>query len=466
MTHSLHPVRTPWDVPLESEPERIARLEKRIAKLEKINAVLIDRVERGLDSHASAFSLFQTAIGLERQVRERTDELTRTLHKLERTNEELSRAKEVAERADRSKTRFLAQAGHDLMQPLTAARLSLSALEDLQREEDGRRLVRKIERGLGSIDDLLRTLLDISRLDSGVLVPRIEILDLDDLLADLATSFASVAARRGLRFDVLPCRLHVATDPAMLGRILQNLIGNALRYTEHGRVLVGVRRLGDDRLRIDVVDTGPGIAEDQHRAVFEEFHRGRTAAPDGEVGLGLGLSIVQRLADVLDHRVTLRSRLGHGSIFSVELPRVDAPDETAPIEAPHPVDVPQGWGLAEALVVVIDDDPAARDATVDLIGRWSCAAVAATSSAEARSRLAEIGRRPDLLLVEDRLAGETGVDAVAALRADWGAGLPAMLVTAAHGRAAEKRLAASGLEVLRKPVRPAELRALMAHLLG
>ena len=446
--------------------DRVATLELRIARLEKINRVLMDRVEEGIDNQANAFSLFQTAIGLERQVRARTDELTHTLRALERANRELVRAKEVAERADRSKTRFLAQAGHDLMQPLDAARLTLSTLEDVQTTAEGRGLVRKVERGLVSIEGLLKTLLDISRLDSGVMAPHVEPVALGEILADLAADFAPVAARRGLRLDVVPTRLHVASDATMLTRILQNLIGNALRYTERGHVLVGARRIGDHRLRIDVLDTGRGIPEDQHRAIFEEFHRGHPTTADGEIGLGLGLSIVQRLAEALDHPIRLRSVVGRGSVFSVEVPRCPAPIGPPPAAVAEPERTGQGWGLADALVLVIDDDREVREATADLIGHWSCRAVSAADGFEAETRIAAFGRRPDIVLADYHLGRDTGVDAVLRLRRTWGEDVPAVVVTADPGREIEERVAAAGLELLLKPVRPAELRALMAHLLG
>lgn len=457
-------VATPSAV--ENEAARAAALELRIARLEKINGVLMDRVEQGIDSQVNAFSLFQTAIGLERQVRARTDELTHTLRALERANRELVRAKEVAERADRSKTRFLAQAGHDLMQPLNAARLTLSALEDVQTTAEGRGLVRKVERGLVSIEGLLRTLLDISRLDSGVMVPNIAAVALGEILADLAADFAPVAARRGLRLDVVPTGLHVATDATMLTRILQNLIGNALRYTERGRVLVGVRRIGGDRLRIDVLDTGQGVPEDQHRAIFEEFHRGRTAAPDGEIGLGLGLSIVQRLAEALEHPIRLRSTVGRGSVFSVEVPRCAAPSHAPAVTSVEAGRAGQGWGLADALVLVIDDDRDVREATVELIGHWSCRAISAADGGEAEARIAAIGQRPDIVVADYHLARGTGLDAILRLRRVWGEEVPAVVVTADPAREVEELVAAEGLELLHKPVRPAELRALMAHLLG
>jgi signal transduction histidine kinase len=449
---------------VDASPE-IARLEARIAKLEKINTVLIDRVERSVDSQASAFSLFQTTIGLERQVRLRTDELTNALRKLEQMNDQLRLAKERAERADRSKTRFLAQAGHDLLQPLAAARLSSTALAEIQNDEDGRRLSRQVERALATIEGLLKTLLDISRLDAGVMQPRIVTVGLGQLLADLAADHAPLAAKRGLRLDVVPSSAHVATDPIMLTRILQNLIGNALRYTAAGRVLVGVRRRGPN-VRIDVIDTGPGIPDDQHAAVFEEFHRGRAETRDGEIGLGLGLSIVRRLADVLDHRVTLASRLGRGTRFSVEIERAPNPAPALAVVAPDPLDGPRGNVFAGSLVGVVDNDPAVREATVELVRRWGCAAIDARDARGLLARVDEDGRRPDLLLVDYHLDEETGVEALATLTRAWGIEPPTIVVTADYGRDIEERLAANGLELMRKPVRPAELRALMAHFLS
>ena len=450
---------------VEDPAAELARLRARVTKLEKINAVLIDRVERSVDSQASAFSLFQTTIGLERQVRLRTDELRSALRKVEQMNGELRFAKERAERADRSKTRFLAQAGHDLLQPLAAARLASAALAELRNDADGRRLSRQVERALATIESLLKALLDISRLDAGVMVPEITTVALGQLLADLATDHAALAARRGLRLDVVPSSAHVSTDPIMLTRILQNLIGNALRYTETGRVLVGVRRRGT-RVRIDVIDTGPGISEDQYAVVFEEFQRGRSQTPDGEVGLGLGLSIVQRLCDVLGHSLTLVSRVGRGTRFSVEIARAARPVRPTRTAAPRGK-ANAGPGLfADALIGIVDDDRAVREATVDLVRRWGCAAVEGRDARDLLARVEAAGRRPDLLLVDYHLDEETGVEALATLTEAWGAEPPTIVVTADHGRDIEERLAANGLEVMRKPVRPAELRALMAHLLA
>jgi signal transduction histidine kinase/CheY-like chemotaxis protein len=455
-----HP-RTPVPDAESDLHEHIHRLEQRIAKLEKINTVLIDRVEHSVDSQGSAFSLFQTTIGLERQVRLRTDELTGTLRKLEQTNDALVHAKEMAERANRSKTRFVAQAGHDLLQPLNAARLSISALIEIQTTEDGHRLSRQVDRALSSIENLLKTLLDISKIDAGIVVPQVGPVALGEILLGLEADFGPVAQRRGLGFKVMNTSAYVWSDPLMLERILQNLIANALRYTEIGRVLVGVRARRDT-VRIDVIDTGPGIPEDQHAAIFEEFHRGRAPTLDAEVGLGLGLSIVQRLVTTLDHGITLRSRMGHGTRFSVVMPRIPTP-----AAVPSRIDdrIGSGWSLEGAVVVVIDNDPAVLEATVGLISRWRCVAISAASGREALEETVWRGIRPDLLLVDYHLDGETGLDAIAQVRSGLAAEIPAILVTADYTRETEDQVVAAGLELLRKPVKPAELRALIAHLL-
>ncbi len=446
----------------EDQSAEIRRLEARITKLEKINAVLIERAESSLDGRADAFSLSQTTIGLERRVRRRTDELTLTLRRLEQTNDQLIEARDRAERADRSKTRFLAQAGHDLLQPLAAARLASAALAEMQTEADGLRLSGQVERALASIEGLLKTILDISRLDAGVVVPQISVVALAPLLAALAADFAPMAARRGLRFDVVACHGHVATDPLMLERILRNFIGNALRYTETGRVLVGVRRRSG-ALRVDVVDTGPGIPADRHEAVFEEFHREHRRTPDGEVALGLGLSIVRRLAEVLGHPVTLTSVVGRGSRFSIELEAIDEDLVAVPAEAP----VARSRGdLGGALIAVVDNDADVRQATVDLVGRWGCVTISAATACDVLLAVETLGRRPDLLLVDYHLDEGTGLDAIEMMTRAWGEAIPAIVVTADHGREIEERLAANGLELMRKPVRPAELHALVAHMLG
>ena len=253
-----------WGEGESSAEEDPAALVRRLDKLSKINAVLMDRVERSMDQQGNAFSLFQTAIGLEAKVRSRTEELTSVLRRLEGSNEALVVAKDEAERANLSKTRFLAAASHDLLQPLNAARLSISVLSELQATDDARSLAGQIDQSLQTIEDLIKTLLDISKLDAGVVKPEVRAFPLDDVLSMLEASFAPQAAAKGLKLKVRPCGLLVRSDPMLLLRVLQNLVSNAVRYTDSGGVVVGVRRRGTQCF-IDVVDTGSGISGERAR---------------------------------------------------------------------------------------------------------------------------------------------------------------------------------------------------------
>ncbi|MFZ1682295.1 MAG: HAMP domain-containing sensor histidine kinase, partial [Rhizobiaceae bacterium] len=275
-----------------------------VDRLQRINEALVNRVERAMDQSRNAFSLFQTAISLEGQVRRRTDELTATLRTLERSNAELGQQKEISEKANALKTRFLAAASHDVLQPLHAAQLTVSALADLQTTDKGRELVAQVERSLDMMNDLLRTLLDISRLDAGAVVPDFATVTLSPLVSSLIADFRPPAAARGLRLLTRIRPLAVRSDRTMLIRILQNLIANAVRYTETGGVLVAVRERGG-RVVIDVIDSGVGIAEAELANVFEEFHRGDRAGMSDDGGLGLGLAIVRRLVAALGHRLDL-----------------------------------------------------------------------------------------------------------------------------------------------------------------
>lgn len=461
-----------------SEAERIATLSRRIAKLEKINAALVDRVERSMEFQPSGFSLFQTAIGLERQVRERTEELTRTLRKLEKAKVEADRARteaerarteaeaarEEAERANLAKTRFLAFASHDLLQPVNAARLTASALAEVPMTAEASHLTRQVDRALTTIEDLLKTLLDISQLDAGVVVPAKKAVTLGAIFADLAADFEPITRRKGLRLKVMPSGLWVESDPILLRRVLQNLISNAVRYTQRGGVLVGARRRGAN-VRIEVVDTGPGIPEDQHAAIFEEFNRAGAAAPAGETALGLGLSIVARLVDALGHGLELDSRIGHGSTFAITMPVIEP---LAP-SAPSALDActMQGYGLSGACIAVVENDDTVREATTALIERWYCTVVAARGTPDAVAIQAEAPRQPDVILADFHLdGGDTGVAAIGAIRRHWGADIPAVIITADRGPEVQGEATAIGAEVMQKPVKPAALRALLTHLVG
>jgi two-component system, sensor histidine kinase len=437
-------------------------LERRLEKVLKINAVLMDRVERSMDQQGNAFSLFQTAIGLEAKVRARTEELTSVLRRLERSNEELVVAKEEAERANLSKTRFLAAASHDLLQPLNAARLSISVLSELQTTDDAGSLAGQIDQSLQTIEDLIKTLLDISKLDAGVVKPEVRAFPLDEVLSVLEASFRPQAAAKGLKLKVRHCGLLVESDPMLLLRVLQNLVSNAVRYTQDGGVLVGVRRRGEHCV-IEVTDTGCGISESERETIFEEFYRGKAAAGGAHAGLGLGLAIVQRTASTLGHPLVLKSEPGRGSTFRLALR--------------HAGPVPSAFAVAErrespdaatdAVVLLIENDEDVRTATLRLLSRWSCRAVTAERLEELGPLLAGLDGLPDIILADYHLdEGETGLAAVQMVRRLAGQQIPAVVVTADRSTSIVGDVRAAACELMHKPIRPAELRALMTHLLA
>ena len=277
----------------------------------------------------------------------------------------LSAAKAEAERANVGKTRFLAAAGHDLMQPLQAARLFLSALA----ERNPDHAVAQIDASLNSVEHLLGELVEVSKLDSGVTTPSFADFRLAEVLKPLAEEFSALAGAQGLAFRAMPCSAAVRSDPALLRRILQNFLANALRYTVRGRILLGCRRRGRDVV-VEVWDTGPGIPEGKLRDIFLEFHRLEQGKGRGE-GLGLGLAIVERLAGLMGHAVDVRSRPGRGSCFSVRLPVATAPAASvAPgVRAQRRFD--------GALVVFVENEAAIAGAMVELLAGWSCEVVAA-----------------------------------------------------------------------------------------
>lgn len=438
-------------------------LEQRLDKLEKINAVLMDRVERSMDQQGNAFSLFQTAIGLEAKVRSRTEELTSVLRRLERSNEALVVAKDEAERANLSKTRFLAAASHDLLQPLNAARLSISVLSELQLSDDTRSLAGQIEQSLQTIEDLIKTLLDISKLDAGVVKPEMREFPLDDVLSVVEASFAPQAAAKGLRLRVRRSGLLVRSDPMLLLRVLQNLVSNAVRYTENGGVLVGVRRRGG-RCLIDVVDTGSGISESERETIFEEFYRGAAAAGGAHTGLGLGLAIVQRTVLTLGHLLILKSELGRGSTFRLALHHAGPAPREADSAPERPAAIQETTG---AVVLLIENDKDVRDATARLLKRWSCRVLAAQGLNDIAPLLAEIKESPDIVLADYHLDdGKTGLAALEEVRRCAGVPVPAVILTADRSTSVGGDVLAAGFELMHKPIKPAELRALMTHLLG
>jgi len=446
----------------EAEQATIATLTRQIEKLSKINSALLNRVERSMDQQANAFSLFQTAIGLENQVRGRTETLNSVLNRLETVNVELIQARDAAERANRFKTRFFTAVGHDLLQPLHAARLSLSAMGEDPLQMPNQRLAGQIDQALSTIEDLLRSILDISKLEAGVVRPSIEVTPLQTVFRAVATNIEPVARDKGLELTVRQTTAMTSTDPLMLRRILQNLLANAVNYTQRGRLLLAVRHRAP-HLRIEVWDTGGGIAPADQKVIFEEFQRG--SQQEHTAGFGLGLAIVQRMAEALGHQVALCSRPGAGTCFSVTVPYAGRALPT-PARDPLPR-LANAYGFSHVRIMVIENDTAVREAMHALLNRWGCTVRTASSLSEMAAVLAtEPDFTPSIVLADYHLdRGETGLAAVIGLRAKFGAGLPAIIITADYSDIVTGSSYGARCEVLRKPVRPAELRALMQFLL-
>lgn len=449
---------------MPQDQDSVEALQRETTKLKKINAALMSRVERSMDQQSNAFSLFETAIALDHQVHSRTQQLQEALRSIERTNGYLYRAKQQAEAASSLKSSVLISVTHDLLQPLNAARLTLSTFAEMAVSEQGVALIEQVDRSLLTLEDLLRTLLDISKLDAGVLKPDARPLLISSLFEPLKQEFAPLAAKRGLSLTIQPSPHAVISDPMMLRRILQNLLANALRYTQKGGVLIGCRQKGDELL-IQVHDTGPGIPEGQRQAIFLEFQRGEAGDGDG-AGFGLGLSIVRRFATVLGHEIHLASRVGHGSSFSVTLPltKLEAHRETA--REFQQIDF-QYSGLEGTKILLVENDPSSAEAMVLLLEKWGCDVAKTISAADALERISALGGTPDAIIADLHLgSGESGLEAVDAIRQQTKIEIPAMIVTADYSAEAERETAVYGIELLKKPVKPAEMRSLLSFLLA
>ncbi len=387
---------------------------------------------------------------LERRVRERTREL-------ELLNKELGRAKAIAEDANISKTRFLAAASHDILQPLNAARLYVTSLIERQGSGEEGRLAGHVDASLEAVEEIIGALLDISRLDTGTLKPEVASFRIDEPLRQLEVEFAPLARERGLELVFVSSSLTVSSDRRLLRRVLQNLVSNAVKYTREGRVLVGCRRRGE-RVRIDVYDTGIGIPKSKQRAVFTEFHRLEEGAKVAR-GLGLGLSIVERIARMLGHEVRLESIVGRGSHFSVEVPLAPAAVILDRRE-PDRVDLRQLTGMT---VLCIDNDPKILDGMESLLGGWGCRVFTGSAVPAAIANLRAAKAAPAGLLVDYHLDGDNGIAAIAELRQAYDADLPAILITADRTATVRDAARANNIQVLHKPLKPAALRALMAQ---
>ncbi len=378
-------------------------------------------------------------------------------------------ARGAAEAANLAKSQLLAAASHDLRQPLHALGLYTAALEARADGTEWKPLVDNVQRAVATLESQFDQLLDLSRLESGTLRPATARVTVAPLLARVVAEFEPQARAKGIMLRAVRSRFAVRSDPALLERILHNLVANAIRYTEHGGVVIGCRVLGDV-LAIDVVDTGVGIAPESLDHIFEEFYQvrdGRSSLLHS--GMGLGLAIVRRLAQMLGHRVEVVSRRGCGSRFRIVAERASTRRMAA--TAPTPGKVVDARlapaALAGALVAVVDDDAAALDAMATLLATWGATVAAAGDTRGLLVALAAQLRCPDLVIADLRLAGQdNGIDCVDTVRDEMGVSIPALLVSGDTGAAAEREARAAGLALLAKPVVPAILHAVAAALIA
>lgn len=373
---------------------------------------------------------------------------------------DLAAKKEMAERVHHAKTRFFAAASHDLRQPLHALSLFATALKARNHQTEALTLIENIEASTAAMTLLLNALLDISRLDAGAIEVHPVHFPLQKMLRELEQQFGAVAAEKRLRLRFRPCDIALYSDPLLIERILINLIANAIRYTDDGGVLVACRRRGD-MVRLSVIDSGRGIPPDRQESVFHEFVQLHNPARDRSKGLGLGLAIVSRLGRLLGHRIDLRSRPDHGSMFSIDVPCGDARLIQSPITAGAPEQIP-----ADALVLLVDDESAILRGMAELFDNWNIDLVTAHSVAEAEQWLDGLARVPDIIVSDYRLPGDTdGIEVIVRLRQKYGPDIPAIVVTGDTAPDTILRISQAGFPLLHKPLRPAKLRALLTHLI-
>lgn len=400
--------------------------------------------------------LARIAHSLERRVEERTAALTRV-------NAELEAARAKADAANRDKTRFLAAASHDLLQPLNAARLYTSTLMERAGSAGLNDLAQSIEASLSAVEEIMSALLDISRIDSGALKPSPAPFRISELMRKVEVEFAPLARERQIELRLVPASAAVLTDRMLVGRVLQNLVSNAIKYTRPGgRVLVGCRRHGA-RLRLDVIDTGIGFNRDQHALIFAEFSRLEHGARMAQ-GLGLGLSIVKRIVVALGLGLELDSTEGKGSRFSLYMPLTQKLRPPAATEEPARPETASN--LAGLRVLCVDNERNILDAMLGLLSGWGCDVRLARSLRDIAKDQLLVGWLPDLVLMDYHLDQTSGLDAIEWLRQNVGGHLPAALITADRSPAVRALAEERGIPVVTKPVKPAALRATISGLAG
>ncbi len=377
----------------------------------------------------------------------------------------LHAAKEEAERANRAKTRFLAAASHDLRQPLHAMQMYISALRQRVKDTSSIAIIDDIQAVSYATGRLLNSLLDVSQLEAGAIKPQLEVFAMKDLLDKVAISVMPLVERKGLELKVVHTSALVVSDQALLERILSNFLSNAIRYTRRGKIVLGCRNRGG-QIAIQVWDSGLGVPNDQLSSIFDDFHQLHNEERDRSKGIGLGLAIVRRLAECLDHKLDVKSVLGRGSCFGVIATRGSAvelrtlhDDRHENIEAVH--------DLSGLDVLLIEDDRDVAEATTLLLRSWKCKVHCAGTTDEALDSVENGGLVPDIVLADYRLPGKLdGVEAIQRIQLTLQMPVPGIIITGESDITAIQEIEKMGYMILRKPVRPAKLRRLIWHYVG
>lgn len=407
-------------------------------------------------THRHAEELEQARQNLERRVEERTNELL-TL------NAALEDAKNEAENANESKSKFLAAVSHDLLQPLNAARLFSSSLEEKLRGSDHQALAGSINTSLDDVENLLRTLVDISKLDAGLLQAEPTIFPASQLLDNLAAEFNQIASSQELLFEYRGSGTLIQSDSQLLARIVRNLLTNAVRYTTSGKVGLRTRSRGN-RVDIQIYDTGPGISRSDQRVIFQEFRRLQAHQNRNDRGLGLGLAIVEKLSRILEHPITVRSKVNKGSIFSVSVPR-EAQHRFTPKAVELPTSQSFGKELENRIFWLIDNDESICLAMQLLLENWGAKVITACSLQELETKVNPACSTPDVLICDYHLNdGETGIEAAQELLPAFTQPIPVLMITANYSKELNTEVRKRGFHLLNKPVKPLRLKTLLTHL--
>lgn len=375
---------------------------------------------------------------------------------------QLTVQKNLAEESNASKARFLAAASHDLRQPMHALNMYLGVLEEKQLPGEAHELLSNAQKCGKIMDDMFATFLDISRLDADAVKPQISVFAINELFDALLIELNPLAMKKQLRLDFVRSSLQVQSDRELLKNILRNLVSNAIRYTDKGRVLVGCRRT-QETVTLFIYDTGIGVSASDQQAIFEEFYRAGSVKHNRPHGLGLGLAIVKRLCKLLQLELGFASVLGEGSVFSVRVARAHLQLQAAPSDAPAPAD----WGkLLNARILVVDDDAEVLKSVCAILKQFGCEAIGASSRAEAMQKVIVLDRAPDVLLCDYRLSEEsTGIEVIDEVREEFAQDIPALLITGDTHRQFFAQQELTDITVLYKPLQAQTLRTALARII-